>query len=142
MPEDTQHLLEVGLRACDVEELAGLGVGPAEGLASSIHPTQTFAVTADGEPVALFGVGPTTDPEVGAPWFLATDGIYRVANQFAEQTVYWVTWMNRVYPRLRNYMADDNRVSMAWLRRAGFRIHRPQPIGAGGKLYRLFTRNR
>jgi hypothetical protein len=90
----------------------------------------------------MFGVSPTGDVRVGSPWFLATDRIMDVARQFDAQTIHWVTWMQRVYPLLENYVAHSNRVSRFWLRRAGFTIHPPQPIGIKGELYSPFTRHR
>lgn len=148
MPGDEEIILAVGLRPEDVLELRGLGCGPEAAVVDSVRadPTTTMVVTADNEPCAVFGVAPILGagvaPGTGAPWFLATPRIYDVARQFADQTIYWVEWMNRAYPRLMNYMRYDNRVSRAWLRRAGFTIHPPQPIGLDGAKYSLFTRER
>jgi len=138
-----EAILTDGLRDSDVDELLNVGLDPSDALAESIYPTTTFTVTADDHPVAMFGVGPSAEhPFVGIPWFLATDGIVAVANQFAAQTIHWVTWMNRVYPVLKNYVAHDNRVSRLWLRRAGFTLHPPVPLGRNGELYSPFSRHR
>lgn len=103
----------------------------------------TMVVIAGDEPVAVFGVtAHPLDPTLGSPWFLATDGIYRVSLEFAKQTLMWVDWMNAQYSQLFNIMSDSNRVSKRWLRNAGFTIHPPKPLGVDGKLYCPFTRTR
>lgn len=146
-PGDAALIALDGLRSSDVEEVAGLGRDPAVALLESVQasPTDTFTVTADGHPVAVFGVSPIYSPGCegwGAPWFLASDGIYKVRRQFANETRYWVEWMNSLYAILFNYVDATNRVSRLWLRKAGFEILPPKPIGVDGKLYAPFHRIR
>ena len=141
---DAAQIMADGLRSSDYEEVAGLGHDPYFALLASakVNPQHTLTVTADDHPVAIFGVSPTAIEGVGSPWFLASYGIGKVRRRFARETLQWVEWMNLLYPTLLNYVDASNRVSRLWLRKAGFTIYSPEPIGVKGKLYSPFSRTR
>lgn len=141
-PEHTKHI-GLNLRAQDLVELGFQcpELDPAEAVLESwkaSYPT-CFVGTADGEPVLVFGVAPTTNDEVGTPWLLATERIHSVARCVMQFAHPWVCWMNDVYPFLANVCHEDNTVSLAWLRGCGFSIG-TEPFDLNGGRFVSFWR--
>ena len=124
MPEHVEALLREGLRDQDVAEITASDerdVPTALVMSVLVSAPHVFTVLADGEPCAIFGVGPSTDdPELGHPWLLGTARLLEVAGEFMRQTPLWVEYMTRVYPHLTNIVSLQNTVSIDWLTRMGF----------------------
>lgn len=133
--------LAANLRAADRAELAACGFSDARraievSLACSTHMA---AAVADGRCVAILGVTPLSLLDgCGSPWMLGTDLV--VAHRRALMTCAptYIRAMLHAYPHLVNYVHADNDVAVRWLRRAGFKLHQPEPYGARGELFHRF----
>lgn len=137
-------------------ELAAAGLTPLEAVFQSVEASgsQSFTILADGVPCAVFGVvaaaqdpGPPThdfavpeepqEPQ-GIPWMLGTDLMLTIPRDLMVQGLYWIDYLNLLYPFLQNYVSDDNLVSVSWLQRMGFEFHEGYCIN--GTIFRRFTR--
>jgi hypothetical protein len=132
------------LRGADVQEVAAYaGVAPLRALCLSMRAS-SLAVTAvwDGEPVGMFGVVPVSTVDgIGAPWMLGTPRVDRLAREWLIEAPQWLTMLGDGYFVLRNWVDARNVRSIAWLRRMGFSVAKPEPYGAAGLPFRRFERN-
>lgn len=109
------------MRARDVEEVrAATGLDPhaallrcleGDGLAWTLHDA--------AGPYAIYGVSHVA-LDIGSPWFLATDRLYRHIKFFMHGTPVFVRHMQDRYPILMNYVDARHQDSIRWLRWAGF----------------------
>ena len=83
----------------------------------------------DGEPFCVFGC------LAGQVWLVATPVIEASAMAFLRYSRGYVARMHRMYGRLWNYVAQNNRVSLAWLRWLGFNIAPAAPAGVFGDAF-------
>ena len=120
------------MRAADRSEVwAACHETPAQALHNSwLVSTYCNAIVVDGEPIAIFGVGDSDDPEVGFPWLLGTDKITTNYRYFVKITKPIVEEMSALKATLVNYVHVDNAQSVRWLRYGGFTIE-PNPIQFG-----------
>lgn len=99
------------------------------------------AVTAAGEPFAVFGLAPVSLlGGIGCPWMLGTDtaahhaiGVITLARQHVAR------WSQR-YSLLFNYVDARNKRSIGWLKRIGFTVQTAQPYGLHGEPFHRFER--
>lgn len=80
------------------------------------------------KPVVIFGVTAIGD-YIGAPWMLAAECLEDHGYAFSKMSKGVIESMAEGFKRLENYVHADNRQSIAWLRRVGFTVGRPQPYG-------------
>jgi hypothetical protein len=80
------------------------------------------AVIADGHPVVLYGVAPSSRANCGIPWMLATDGIFSIHRAMLVKSRHEVERMQQKYEVLMNQVHRDNAVSIKWLQWLGFEI--------------------
>jgi hypothetical protein len=109
------------MRARDVEEVwAAAGAKPAAALEDCIVNAR-FAWTASDSngPYAIFGVS-HVGLDVGSPWLLATDSLYKHQKFFMRATTIYVRHMLESFPILMNYVDARHSDSIRWLRWAGF----------------------
>lgn len=115
------------LRAADRAELAVTDPGKsaeailADALADSRWCT---VVRVDGLPAIAYGVAPTTDPNIGSPWMLATDALLRIRRYFIAHCREEVRLMWAHFPALYNQVHRDNTCAIRWLEFCGFTIKR------------------
>jgi hypothetical protein len=112
------------LRKADEQEVLALGYAtPLKGLASCYFDSVGFRHAIckdDGTLVGLFGVMPTADPVVGAPWLLANDGLRSVSREFIRQCPQWIAKMHERFPVLSNVAYEHNSLHHRWLKWCGF----------------------
>lgn len=118
------------------------GHDPREAVKDSFqNSTAAFVACLDERPIALFGVS-DYDESRATPWLVATPEADRYGRDFvAFGRLFVQAWLD-VWPCLFNYVHVDNLKSIRWLKRLGFTIHAPEPVGALGAEFHLFTQYR
>lgn len=136
--------IAANMRTSDVEEVkASSTLTPLEALQGGTEvSTYCWIITnRNDDPIAVFGCAPMALPGMAAVWMLGTDGILSEATSIARQTRPYMDLMNREYHVLWNYIDDRNKVSMRWLKWAGFKIVKSKPNhGPEGRLFHSFAR--
>lgn len=118
-----------------------MGHEPKQALRHSLRAS-TFALTAmlDGRPVAMLGVCPVSAIEgLGAPWMLGTDDVLKGGRQLLTWGPRVVQAMQAEWPRLSNYVGDDNRRAIRLLEALGFDVS-PEVVIVGTMAMRLFSK--
>jgi hypothetical protein len=130
------------LRKADLRELEALGKEPAAALREAVEVSKTcYAVElATGELVALFGVAPTGDPNLGAVWLLGTDHVHRIPLTFLRRSKEWLHKLFDGFQLLGNYCHAENTLHIEWLRWLGFRFLCRAPLGQHGEEFLEFVR--
>lgn len=142
---DLQHIAN-HLRAADRLELTAthgddLDVLAALWVAVRSSDEVHVAVTAWGEPIAVFGVAPVSLlGGIGCPWMLGTDAMSGFARAVVTLSRAHVARWGLRYPLQFNYVDARNRQSIAWLRRTGFSIQPAAPYGLAGEPFHRFER--
>lgn len=100
---------------------------------------RTMTVTVDGVPAAICGVGRLSLlSTVGVPWMIGTDAVFKHQRELMLHTPAIVRRMMQTHSVLRNMVHDDNKASIRWLRRVGFRMSEPVAAGWRGAMFRVF----
>lgn len=139
---DITHVAE-HMREPDREEIfAMLGpVGLKDMLARAVLLSDqcwTWAAP-DREPIAIFGVAPTSLLEgVGAPWLLGTDRVLDYPGVLVREGRSYVARMLARYPHLENFVDARNERSVRWLERLGFKVYPAAPMGVAGLPFHRF----
>ena len=128
------------LRLLDIEELQAQGKGPRAVLRASIKGSlwcRTYLY--DGEVAAMMGLGGVAMDDLGRPWFLTSDVIYRPnAWTVVKECRKGVALMLELKPRLENYVLAKYEQAVRLLRILGFSLDEPMPFGPKGVLFRRF----
>lgn len=129
---DAVQAIAANLRAADVAELAITSPGvPVQTILvdAMVDSRWSTVVRVDGLPTIAYGVAPTADPYIGAPWMLATPGLLKIRRFFVQHCREEVRLMQQVYPVLFNRVHRDNLTAIAWLEFCGFTVKRgPGPL--------------
>lgn len=104
--------------------------------------TRAWTMLIGGEVAAVFGVSPRPEHGFGAPWLLGTTLLYRYGGRLVRFGPCYVDQMLTLYPALANHVDARNTRSIAWLRRLGFTIDAPSPIGPYGEPFHVFWMTR
>ncbi|HSW00025.1 MAG TPA: hypothetical protein VLI39_07625 [Sedimentisphaerales bacterium] len=144
VPASAKHVAHLTdrLRLADVQEVwNAYHFSPYQALAGAVHGSVvSWALELGREPVAVWGVAPlgTWLSRRGSPWLLASDRLVEASVFGAKVTRHYVLEMLRYFDRLENYVSNENRLSIRWLRWGGFSIGAPEPWGIEGKMFRRF----
>lgn len=134
------------LRAQDRAELDACGhPDHLEAIASSVaRSVWCYAVRVDGELAAIMGVSAhgTLMAPIGVPWMLGTDLVPRNRRTLAKLAPEYIARMLREFPVLMNLVHARNTVAVQWLRRCGFSLQDPHPVGPHGEPFHLFEMRR
>lgn len=129
------------LRRSDREEvMASHGHDPVEAAVQSVLCSRfAYCGLADGVPFYLFGMrdGTAVHP-VGVVWGLGTDEVLHHAKSFWPASVNFIAFCRGHVERLENHVDVRNVVSVAWLKRLGFRFEAPVPFGTSGLPFMRF----
>lgn len=142
-PEDVTYLLP-NLRKEDLQEIEASGWRTAElalsdGLKDST-PCLSIVTPAD-EAIAMFGVVPSGQPELGYVWLLGSDEIKNHKTQFLRESRKWLDFFHQQFPVLANCVDARNTVHIAWLRWCGFSfLRRVNADGPGNLPFYEFAR--
>lgn len=109
------------LRREDVQEIqASSGSTPLEALTNGFRSSNPCITVVHGdEPVAMFGVVPTDQPEIASIWLLASDDLRLARKEFMRQTKDWLSKFHEKYPMLWNLVDARNNTHIRWLKWAG-----------------------
>ncbi len=123
-----------------VEVMASHGHNPVEACRHAMMVSDhVFAGMADGVPFYLFGMREgTVLNHTGYIWGLGTDELLHHAKSFWPASRNFVAYCRGHVDRLENFVHIDNHVSIAWLRRLGFRFDDPAPYGVAGDNFLRF----
>lgn len=101
-----------------------------------------YTIELDGVPVAIFGVHTLSLADRrGVIWLLGTDDIERIAITFKKYTKPFIDLFLNEWDSLENWVHRENKISLRWLKQAGFTIEDPVPYGLDEELFRkIFKR--
>ena len=138
--------LAANLRDQDAEELRAAGVLNAElAIADGIRRSPLcWTARVDGEIACVFGVAPfgtALDPR-GVPWMLGTPLVPKHRRTLQQMTPGYIAQMLEAFPHLLNQVHAKNTVATRWLRKMGFVLQPPMPVGPYGELFHLFEMKR
>lgn len=129
------------MRQADIDEVwASSRHTPIEAMISSWKMSDSSViVTVNDEPCVMIGlVIRDILSGSGVPWLLGTDNALKYKRHFITQVPAIIDEMLAICPKLYNYVHADNKVSIRWLKRIGFTIEAPLPIGYDGALFHKF----
>jgi xanthine/CO dehydrogenase XdhC/CoxF family maturation factor len=129
------------MRASDVlEVLASHGHAPREAARASVLCSRfAYAGCADGKPFYLFGMrdGTAVDRRC-VVWGLGTEDLPAHAKSFWPASRNFIAFCRGHADLLENFVDCRNQLSIAWLKRLGFRFDDPQPYGVRGYPFMRF----
>ena len=120
------------LREADRKEMwSAFRLMPEAGVTKSIRNSErAFVVELEGEAVAVFGVMLISlIGRRGSIWLLGTDKIDRFCITFGRYTKAFVDSFLMEWESLENWVHEENRKSILWLKMAGFDIEEVKPFG-------------
>ena len=133
--------VRANVRAENLAELEVVGLGLDEVLDWSLNNSwEALCGVIDGEPVCLFGVECTEDPEIGCPWMVGSNAIDRHRVAFLRASKAKVDQWNTHWPVLMNWVDARNVRGLRWLRFLGFEIQEAIPMGESGLEFHLFSK--
>jgi hypothetical protein len=133
--------MENELRSEDAQEVfASHGHTPGQALAYSFADAElAITVIFRGQPVALFGVTPSANPDFASVWLLATCGLSAMWFTFLRLSRGFIALMLGNYKALYNFVDARNTRSVRWLGWCGAKFDEPKPYGAAGLPFLYFT---
>lgn len=132
------------MRARDVDEVrAAVGLDPAAALVEALQgDVLAWSLHDEDGPYAIYGVSHVAH-DIGSPWYLATDRMYRHLKFFLRATPVFVRHMQDRFPILMNYVDMRHGDSIRWLRWAGFTFDKFDPhFGYERRPFLRFTKVR
>ena len=138
--DDIHYIIE-NMCAADADEVwASHRHTPKQAVEGGVAMSDYVSVARyDGVPIGIYGlvVRDILGGE-GVPWMLTTDGMRRAGRELLTVVPRGIDEMFRVCDRLSNHVYTENKMSIRWLRRLGFIIEPPLPVGMGGELFHEF----
>jgi hypothetical protein len=135
------------LRETDLAELRGLRPNdrPADVLLYGLrHGVTCDVLTFDDEPLAIFGLAPTANADMGIPWMMGTDGLNRRRKVMLRMGRFFVRKWLEVFPCLVNIVLATSTENIRYIKRLGFEVGGPQSSPAYDHAFCVFhmTRSR
>lgn len=135
------------LRQADIDECEAM-FGKGSVLSTTMHGLRggsvAFVAVRDGITIAVFGVGPCEDlgedHDIGVPWMVGTNELDKCGRELMAEARSCLKIWHRFYPTLMNVVDARNTKSIRWLKRLGFTLRAPEPMGVGGLLFHPFDR--
>lgn len=78
----------------------------------------------NNKPVGIFGVS-----KEGAVWLLVTNDIKKHKIKFIKESRKVISFLNKKYPKLWNYVDERNKLHIKWLKSCGFIFLQKVPYG-------------
>jgi hypothetical protein len=135
LPATEQHAAEIipHVRQADIDEFyAAALIGPEEVLRRSMAASSVnWSGIINGEVVCMFGVCPASMlTGFGVPWMAGTDKLEYHQMTFLRRCRPALAAMQKLYPRLENFVDARNTAAKSWLHWLGFTLEDAQPYGA------------
>ncbi len=133
------------LREADARELwSAYRQKPYAGCRFAVGRSEVaLCIEADGRAIAIFGVRTASFLDGrGIVWLLATDGILAVKVAVQRYTRKYVNGFLREWNSLENWVHAENKVSLRWLKGAGFSFAAPAPYGFDNEAFVHVRRER
>ena len=133
--EDAMLYVAENMKPADREEVhATLGhrrYADALRLSAASAASVRIAISAYGEPVAIFGVTTVSVLyNTGAPWLMTVNATRRHRRALMTLGREYTAAMLQNYDRLTNHVDARHTESVAWLQHIGFTVEPPKPHGA------------
>ncbi len=124
------------LKSIDRYELALWGLDPLMALLQPFRFTRrknihTFTILTESkqEVVAIFGAVSTKHNErIGTIWFLASDLLDKNYKYFLKRNKKWLHYLEENYDYLCNYITEEHKTSIRWLKWQGFNFSKPMLV--------------
>jgi hypothetical protein len=139
-PADVALLAE-NMRQVDIDELhAGGHFDLHAAVGDSFKLSLMCWSYFDGdELLCIMGVAPISMVNgIGAPWMLGTPAMLRCSRILVRIAPGYISTMLEVFPRLMNCVHVDNKTSVRWLQRIGFKLFDPVVHPTTGALFYPF----
>lgn len=138
-----EHILPIAdsMRVCDVKEVFATALAtPEDALGYGFkHGSQCYTALIDDRPAIMFGVvSGSYLTQTGIPWLLATDDVKNVKRKFIENSLPYVHQFASQYKLLENYVHEDNKDSIKWLKWCGFELVERVRYGIMGEWFWRF----
>ena len=118
-------------------------ITPEEALKQGLEKSIFCCTVLNGNPIFMFGIVPETVLGYKASvWMLGSDDLNNIKRRFLRNSKHFINMMLDFYPYLYNYVDNENKDSIAWLRYMGARIKEPEPYGKEQQPFRYFYFNR
>jgi hypothetical protein len=131
------------LRQADIDECEAL-FGEGSVLVTTMHGLRpegvSFVAVRNGITIAVFGVCPGEKKGIGVPWMVGTDELDQCGRELMEEARNCLKIWHRFYPTLMNVVDARNTKSIRWLKRLGFTVRDPVPMGVGGLPFHPFDK--
>ncbi len=141
VPTTAAHVraLSATMREMDRREVQTFGWSAEKSLWRSFkRSVQVKTCLIDGAVAAIWGVGGEYMGEVGAPWLLTNENVYKVsALKFTRIYQIELKSMQQLFPTLSNYVLSDYSEAVRMLEIVGFELGEPELIGK--EMFRKFT---
>lgn len=142
---DVAELL-ANLRPADQAEVDAL-IGPGEiakKLPGSVKDSiLAWTVEADGQVVCMLGLtAASLLGDHGFPWMLGTPLVDVHRRGLVRAAPSYIAKMLAIYPTLLNAVDARNTKAIGWLKRVGFTLLPPQPLGVAGLPFHTFFMSR
>ncbi len=141
VPTTSAHIRELSrnLREKDRKEIENYGFSANKGLwygfRRGLNNKTAFV---DGELAACWGCAGEYLGEIGQPWLLTTNAVYKISPlRFARIYQLEVKEMLGLFPNLVNYVLNSYDEAIRLLQIVGFTVGEPETIGHG--MYRKFS---
>ena len=132
------------MRHWDQQELLAGGHTDFEDVLRKAVAHSDWAATSyiNGQPACISGVvgHGTLTSRHGIPWMLGSTLLDRHSRTILTVSPELVHTMLHQYGRLQNYVYENSRASVRWLRWLGFEIHPAEPFGPQGQRFHRFTK--
>lgn len=128
------------LRRADVQEIQAVsGLAPLRALSIGIQKSLTCRVgCANNVPFVIFGVADSLIPGEAAIWMVGTEDIRKYGKTVCRIARQQIQEFHKLFPILRNYADERNKVHLEWLRFLGARFLKKTPYGVEGRTFREF----
>jgi len=141
--EDALYLSK-RMRQSDIDEIwASHNITPEDALDNGVKNSIFCCTVSNGNPIAMFGIVPETIlGSKASVWMLASDDLNKIQRRFARHSRHFIDMMLDFYPYIYNHVDERNKISIAWLKFCGAKLHKPEPFGVEKKPFRYFYFNK
>lgn len=138
---DDVSLLGATMREADRKEAIALGLDPLEGLYYAYtHSVYRKTALVDGKIAAMWGIGGDLFGDVGRPYFVTGEGVYKISSlHFSKIYTKEVKSMKQFFPYLENYVDASYEGAVRMLKIAGFELTGPIQLGPNKSPFYRFS---